>query len=237
MYTATGLHDRETQLKKYQPMVRRLAHQMIAKLPANVELDDIVQAGMIGLMDALSRYELGHGTQFETYATQRIKGAMLDELRAGDWLPRSVRKSQRQIEQAIQKVEQRTHRQAQEAEIAKELGLSLDEYREQLSNAHGAQLFYLDDLSGDDDAEGFLDRHAVETAGSPLEALADERFRGALASAIESLPEREKNVMGMYYEHDMNLREIAAVLGVTESRVCQIHSQAVARLRTKLSAW
>jgi RNA polymerase sigma factor for flagellar operon FliA len=233
MYTAQGFLDQTSAIQTYGPLVRRLAHQMVAKLPANVELDDMIQAGMIGLMDALTRYEPAQGTQFETYAMQRIRGAMLDELRGSDWLPRSVRKNQRTIEQAIHRLEQRMRRPPTESEIAKELGMPLTEYQTMLQDARGAQLIYFDELS-DDGEDSYLDRHVADRDSDPVDMLREGRFRQALVKAIEALPEREKFVMGMYYEQDMNLKEIAAVLGVTESRVCQLHSQAVARLRGKL---
>jgi len=237
MYTARGTLDRSAAVKHYAPLVRKLASQMIARLPSNVELDDLVQAGMIGLMDALSRYETGHGAQFETFATQRIRGAMIDELRGGDWLPRSVRRSQRSIDTAIHAVEQRLKRSASETEVAAEMGLNLSDYQQLLGEARGAQLVYLDELGGADSEDGFLDRHLGDERSEPSNVLGDTRFRSALIAAIENLPEREKQVMGMYYEHDMNLKEIGAVLGVTESRVCQLHAQAVSRLRSKLKGW
>jgi RNA polymerase sigma factor for flagellar operon FliA len=237
MYTARGTLDRGAAVERYAPLVRRLAAQMIARLPANVELDDLVQAGMIGLMDALSRYESGHGAQFETFAMQRIRGAMIDELRRGDWLPRSVRRNQRAIESAVHAVEQRSRRAATESEVAAEMGLELAAYQQMLGDAHGGQLLYLDDMAGSDAGDSFVDRQAGPEQSDPARVLGDERFRASLATAIEALPEREKQVMGMYYEHDMNLKEIGAVLGVTESRVCQLHSQAVARLRVKLKGW
>ncbi|RPH42862.1 MAG: RNA polymerase sigma factor FliA [Burkholderiales bacterium] len=237
MYTARGTLDRSAAVERYAPMVRRLASQLIARLPANVEIDDLIQAGMIGLMDALSRYETGHGAQFETFAMQRIRGAMIDELRGGDWLPRSVRRNQRAIESAVHAVEQRVRRSATEAEVAEQMGLGLPEYQQMLGDAHGGQLLYLDDFVGSDSDESFIDRHPGPDSLDPVKALDDDRFRASLAAAIEALPERERQVMGMYYEHDMNLKEIGAVLGVTESRICQLHSQAVARLRTKLKGW
>jgi RNA polymerase sigma factor for flagellar operon FliA len=237
MYTARGTLERGAAIERYAPLVRRLASQLIARLPANVELDDLIQAGMIGLMDALSRYEAGHGAQFETFAMQRIRGAMIDELRGGDWLPRSVRRNQRAIDAAVHAVEQRMRRSATEAEVAAEMGLGLPAYRQMLGDAHGGQLLYLDDLVGSDSDETFVERHAGPDSSDPVRILDDGRFRASLATAIEALPEREKQVMGMYYEHDMNLKEIGAVLGVTESRVCQLHSQAVSRLRTKLKGW
>jgi RNA polymerase sigma factor for flagellar operon FliA len=237
LYTARGTLERSAAVERYAPMVRRLASQLIARLPANVELDDLVQAGMIGLMDALTRYEAGHGAQFETFAMQRVRGAMIDELRGGDWMPRSVRRNQRAIESAVHAVEQRLRRSATEAEVAAEMGLPLAQYQQILGDAHGGQLLYLDDLVGPESDESFLDRQPGSDATDPVRAVDDERFRGALAAAIDALPEREKQVMGMYYEHDMNLKEIGAVLGVTESRVCQLHSQAVARLRIKMKGW
>jgi len=237
MYTARGTLDRSAAVNQYAPLVRRLASQMMSRLPSNVDIDDLIQAGMIGLMDALSRFESGHGAQFETFATQRIRGAMIDELRGGDWLPRSVRKNQRTIDAAIHSIEQKLKRSASESEVAAEMGLSLSDYQSLLGDAHGAQLVYLDELTGGDSEDSFLDRHAGDEEADPERVLGSDRFRGALISAIEGLPEREKQVMGMYYEHDINLKEIGAVLGVTESRVCQIHTQAVSRLRAKLKDW
>lgn len=238
MYTATGRLDVNALLKQYSPLVRRLAHQMIAKLPANVEVDDLIQVGMIGLTDALSRFDVSQGVQFETFATQRIRGAMLDELRGTDWMSRGSRKQQRNIEQAVHKLEQKLGRAPNEAEIASEMGLSLADYQDLLSKVRGTQLVYLEDMSGGDDGEhDYLDRHVADETGNPMTQLQDQRMRLALIEAIKILPEREQQVMSMYYEHDMNLKEIAAVLGVTESRVCQLHSQTIARLRSKLRAW
>jgi RNA polymerase sigma factor for flagellar operon FliA len=236
MYTAKGLSDSNALLKQYSPLVRRLAHQMIAKLPANVELDDLIQVGMIGLNDALSRFDANQGVQFETFATQRIRGAMLDELRGGDWMSRGDRRQQRAIEAAVHKLEQRLQRAPNESEIADEMGMLLGDYQELLGKVRGTQLFYLEDLSGED-GDDFLDRHVADEAANPLAMLQDQRMREALVDAIGKLPEREQHVMSMYYEHDMNLKEIAAVLGVTESRICQLHSQSIARLRSKLRQW
>lgn len=237
MYTAQGTLDRETAIERYGPMVRRAAGQLAARLPANVDLDDLAQAGMIGLFDALTRYEAGQGAQFETFAMQRVRGAMLDELRGADWLPRSVRRSQRAIESAIRAAEQKLRRAPNESEIAAELGVSLREYQQMLADARGAQLIHLEDFGDDDGDEGFLERNLPADVPDPSEILGDSRFRRALVDAIERLPERERLVMGMYYEQDLNLKEIGAVLGVTESRVSQIHSQAVARLRGQLAGW
>ncbi len=238
MYTATGTIENSSNIQHFAPLVRKIAHHMQSKLPASVEVDDLIQAGMIGLMDALSRFEDGQGAQFETYASQRIRGAMLDELRQNDWLPRGVRKTQRQIESALGRLEQRLGRAASESEIALELGVSLVQYQLMLAEAKGGQLLYYQDYDGDgESSEPFLDRHCADHAADPLGKVRDERFRKALVTAIDALPEREKMLMGLYYEQELNFREIAAVLGVTESRVCQLHSQAVVRLRSHLKDW
>jgi len=235
MYTAKGQLDRNLLIKQYQPLVRRLAHHMMAKLPASVEVDDLIQVGLIGLADALTRFEASQGVQFETFATQRIRGAMLDELRETDWMSRGSRKTQKDIEAALRKVEHRLGRGAKESEIAAELNITLAEYQSLLSKVRGIQLVSLEDLTGrGDDEDVFLDRHVADTDADPLNVLRDQRLRESLVTAINALPEREQYIMSMYYEKDMNLKEIAAVLDVTESRICQLHSQAIARLRTKM---
>lgn len=236
MYTSSGLNDKDECLREYAPLVKRIAHHMMLKLPSSVEVDDIIQAGMMGLLDAASRYDELRGAQFETYAVQRIRGAMLDELRGADWLPRSLRRDMRRIEAAINRLQQRLGRAPAESEIAKELGLPLPEYQQLLQESRGAQLVYYEDFHGDDE-EDFFDRYEFNDQANPLELLQDDRFRSALIHAIERLPERERQLMGMHYEQEMNLREIGEVMGVSESRVCQLHSQAVARLRASLKGY
>jgi len=238
MYNPKGQLNRDALLKQYTPLVRRMAHYMIARLPANVEVDDLIQTGMIGLADAITRYESGHGAQFETFATQRIRGSMIDELRETDWLSRTSRKEQKDIERAINKLEQRFGRSPQEQEIADELNIPLSEYQDMLTKARGTQLVYLEDLSGrDDEDDDVLDRHVSNEDANPLNILQNQKMREALVAAIKVLPEREQFIMGMYYEQDMNLKEIAEVLKITEARVSQLHSQSVARLRSRLSSY
>lgn len=233
MYTATGVSDKEQCIKEFAPLVKRIAHFMMLKLPNSVQVDDLIQVGMMGLLDAAGRYDELRGAQFETYASQRIRGAMLDELRGADWLPRSMRSDMRKIESAVSRAQQRLGKAPVESDIAKELDITLEEYQALLQDSRGAQLMYYEDFhsSGDDD---FFERFETDGKSNPLEVLQDERFRGALIKAIENLPERERLLMAMHYEQDMNLREIGEVLGVGESRVCQLHSQAVARLRSML---
>ena len=233
MYTASGLKDKDLCIKEYAPLVKRIAHNLMVRLPSSVSVDDLIQAGMMGLLDAAGRYDDLHGAQFETYAAQRIRGAMLDELREADWVPRSLRRDMRQIETAMNKLQQRLGRLPNETEVAQELGVPLNEYQQMLYAMRGAQLMYYEDFHSQGD-EDFFERYSADGTTNPLDILQDERFRGALAKAISSLPERERQLMGMHYEQEMNLREIGAVLGVSESRVCQLHSQAVARLRSML---
>lgn len=236
MYTASGTLDRDQLAKHYAPLVKRIAYHLMAKLPASVQVEDIIQNGMLGLLDAMSRYEEGLGAQFETYAVQRIRGAMLDGLRENDWLPRSLRRDMRRIESAIHTLEQQKGRQPTEGELAESLGMPLGEYQKMLQEARGYQLVYFEDFTDGDD-DDYLDRHSVGTEDlDPLARLLDKNMRDVLVKAIGDLPEREKTVMGLYYEEDLNLREIGEILGVSESRVCQLHSQAIARLRSRIAA-
>jgi len=230
MYTAQGAPDKEQLVRQYAQLVKRLAFQLLAKLPASVQADDLIQNGMIGLLDALNRFEEGLGAQFETYAVQRIRGAMLDGLRENDWVPRGVRREMRRVEVAINQLEHLHGRPPSEKELADSLGMPLADYQKLLQDARGHQLIYLEDLSGGND-DGYLERNLAGDGLDPLAILEDQDMRRALVRGIEALPEREKMMMALYYDEDMNLKEIGEVLGVTESRVCQLHSQAIARLR------
>lgn len=233
MYNATGQLDKEQLVTHFAPLVKRIAAHLMARLPSSVQIEDLVQNGMIGLLDAIGRFETGHGAQFETYAVQRIRGAMLDGLRENDWLPRSLRRDMRRIEQMIARLEQERGRQPTETELAEALDMPLPDYQRVLQEARGHQILYFEDFSDEGD-EDFLERHFVDDSANPLNLLEDLGVRQALVSAIDALPEREKLMMALYYEQDLNLREIGEVLGVTESRVCQLHSQAIARLRSRV---
>ena len=235
MYTAQGALDREQLVNQYAPLVKRIAYHLLAKLPASVQVDDLIQTGMIGLLDAMARYEDGMGAQFETYAVQRIRGAMLDGLRENDWMPRALRREMRRVEAALQVLEHRHGRAPNETELAEALGMPLAEYQKLLQDARGHQLVYFEDL-GSEDGDDYLERNCAGDGQDPFELLADKGLRERLVKAIGGLPEREKLMMALYYEEDLNLREIGEVLGVTESRVCQLHTQAIARLRAAIGA-
>ena len=233
MYNAAGQINKDQLVQRFAPLVKRIAYHLMARLPSSVQVDDLVQNGMIGLLDAIDRFEAGMGAQFETYAAQRVRGAMLDGLRENDWLPRSLRREFRKIENAIAQLEQEYGRPPSEVELAKALGVSLAEYQKMLQDARGHQLISFEDLVNEGD-EDFLERHLTDASGEPSQILEDGNLQKMLVQGIELLPEREKLMMALYYEQDLNLREIGEVMGVTESRVCQLHTQAVARLRAKI---
>jgi RNA polymerase sigma factor for flagellar operon FliA len=223
-------------IERYAPLVKRIAYHLLARLPASVQVEDLMQSGMIGLLEASKKYDSGKGASFETYAGIRIRGAMLDEVRKGDWAPRSVHRNTRMVSDAIRAIEARTGRDAKDQEVAAELGLSLEDYYGILSDTLGSRLFSFDDLLQEGEHGGVREDVGV-TQFEPSHDLEEERFQAALADAIANLPERERLVLALYYDEELNLKEIGEVLGVSESRVSQLHSQCAARLRARLSEW
>jgi len=229
-FTATA----DQQIQQYLPLVKRIAYHLMSRLPPSVQQDDLIQAGLIGLLEALRNYDATQGASFQTYARIRIRGAMLDEIRKNDWAPRSVHRKARMVAEVVRSIENRTGRDARDHEIAKELKVSLEDYHQLLQDASGHRVFSFDDL--DPDGHGTMACVADRDKG-PLEGLQREDFKKGLADAIAGLPERERLVMSLYYDEELNLREIGAVIGVSESRVCQIHSQAVIRLQSRMAHW
>jgi len=226
--------DLDALVHRHADLVKRIAYHLAGRLPPQVEIQDLMQAGMMGLLEAAQNYSSGRGASFETYAGIRIRGAMLDALRKLDWAPRSVHRKARAAALALREVEARLGSQATEADVAAQLGVSLPEYQRVLQDALGCQLLHFNEAEPGEDSP--LDRVA-DAAPDPERLALDESRRKAIASAIEQLPERERLVLSLYYEHELNLKEIGAVLKVTESRVCQLHGQALLRLRALLADW
>ncbi|MFO7277890.1 MAG: RNA polymerase sigma factor FliA [Pseudomonadota bacterium] len=222
-----GPAETEALVLRHAELVKRIAYHLAGRLPPSVEVNDLIQAGMLGLIEAAANYVENRGASFETYAGIRIRGAMIDALRSLDWAPRSVHRKAREVAAAVREIEKETGRDARDAEIAARLGISLEEYHEIVQDAASCRLASLEDV---------LVENAADSA-DPFRDAAEEEFREALARAIDGLPEREKLVMSLYYGDGLNLKEIGAVLKVTESRVCQLHGQALVRLRARMADW
>ncbi len=220
---------------RHADLVKRIAYHLVSRMPPNVEVDDLIQAGMIGLLDAARHYTASKGANFETYAGIRIRGAMLDEVRKSDWTPRSVHRTVREMSEVVRRIENETGREARASDVAEALGISVEEYHRAIADAASCRLFSFDQMGSSDD-DGPVS-HARDENPGPQDDLEEEDFRKALAAAIEGLPEREKLVLSLYYDDELNLREIGAVLDVSESRVCQIHGQALVRLRARMEDW
>jgi RNA polymerase sigma factor for flagellar operon FliA len=221
-------------LSRHTALVQRVAHHLMVRLPASVQIDDLIQAGMLGLLEASRRFNPNRGANFATFAERRIRGAMLDEIRKGDWAPRSVHRKAREVAAAIQAVETAKGGEARDQEVAEELGLSLAEYHDTLSDLRGQKLLSLQNLGGNEEDEDSTDLLAASDIG-PEETVHRELVLQQLVRAIDGLPEREKLVLSLYYDEGLNLKEIGAVLEVSESRVSQLHSQALARLRARVN--
>jgi RNA polymerase sigma factor for flagellar operon FliA len=229
-----NLDGQQAFFEKYSVLVKRIAHHLLGRLPPNVLVDDLIQAGMIGLIEAQQNYDGSKGASFETYAGIRIRGAMLDDIRRGDWVPRSVHKNNREISNAIAELEASLNRDPSDSEVAKHMGLTLEQYHSALTDINCSKLVGIEDLGVSDDV---ISPNEDSQDNLPFQGVADESFRQALIDSIKQLPEREGLVLSLYYDEELNLKEIGEVLGVSESRVSQILSQSMQRLRTKLSAW
>ncbi len=234
MYSDVEKLSTDEMVERYAPLVKRIAHHILARMPSSVLVEDLIQAGLIGLLEAARNYDVSKGASFETYAGIRIRGAMIDDVRRGDWAPRSVHRNARRVSEAMHTVETRLSRDASDHEVAEELGVSLDEYYSMLQDSTSSKLFSYDELtSGEDGPEEQLPAEGL----SPFEGIQQDAMRQGLAKAISQLPERERLVLALYYDEELNLKEIGLVLGVSESRVSQIHSQAAMRLRSRMADW
>jgi len=216
-------------IERHSELVKKIAYHLLARLPASVLVEDLVQSGMIGLLEAARNFDANKGASFETFAGIRIRGAMLDEMRKGDWVPRSVHKNSRIIASAIADVEKRTGRNAKEAEVAKQLSVTLAEYQQMLHDVNCAKLVAYEDIAGSEDFFG----DGEVGHDTTFQQVSESQFSSKLVTMIKQLPEREALVLSLYYDEELNLKEIGLVLDVSESRVSQIHSQALHRLKAK----
>jgi RNA polymerase sigma factor for flagellar operon FliA len=221
--------DADGLVVRHAEMVKRIAYHLAGRLPASVEVDDLIQAGMIGLLEAAANFTADRGASFETYAGIRIRGAMIDALRQLDWTPRSVHRKAREVAAAIREIEAEHGREARDTEIAEHMGVELEEYHRVVQDSASCHVTSLDDLP--------MATEIADRSADPLRETQEAAFRTALADAIGGLPERERLVMSLYYDNELNLKEIGAVLDVSESRVCQLHGQALVRLKARLADW
>ncbi|MFZ4791854.1 MAG: RNA polymerase sigma factor FliA [Candidatus Competibacteraceae bacterium] len=233
LYASLGGGSADDLITRSAPQVKRIAYHLLARLPASVQVDDLIQAGMLGLLEAARRYDSTQGASFATFAEPRIRGAMLDEIRKGDWVPRSVHRKAREVAAAIHAIETATGCEARDRDIAEHLGIPLAEYHDMLTDLRGQKILSLEEAGTDEDSE-------VQRIPAPGDDPSETVHRGhllkLLATAIDLLPEREKLVLSLYYDEELHLKEIGAVLGVSESRVSQLHSQALARLRSRVAS-
>lgn len=228
-YIDSDPEDREYLVKKHAPLVKRIASHVMARLPANIQIDDLIQAGLIGLLEASRNYNASHGASFETYAGIRVRGAMMDEIRKNNWAPRSVFRKARLIRDTIHEIENTLGRDARDHEIAKSLEISVEQYHKLLQEARGHRFFSLENLAEKD--------NETDVQPGPCELMQQQDFKHGLAETIAELPEREQLILSLYYDEELTLREIGEVLGVSESRVSQIHSQSVLRLQARMRNW
>ena len=221
-------------IQQYTPLVKRIAYHLLGRLPSNVQVDDLIQSGMIGLLEAAKKFDPQKEVMFTTYAGIRIRGAMLDEVRKGDWAPRSVHRNSRMIAEAIRMIEHRLKREAKDTEVAEYLKISLTEYYHMLQDSNGTKILGFEDLGEHDE---FLGSHQDKSQITIIDTLHKKALKEGLAHEIAKLPEKEKHVFFLYYDEELNLREIGVVLGVTESRVSQIHGQGMKKLRSRMAGW
>ncbi len=221
------------ELEQYLPLVKRIAYHLKGRLPDSVFVDDLIQSGIVGLIEAMQKFNANQGASFETYAGIRIRGSMLDEIRKGDWTPRSVYRKSRAVSEAINKVESKLGREARDEEIALQMEVSIEEYHHILQDTNSVHLLSIDQPDHDELSEDRM----VSSRMTPFSELVESGFQEALVGEISSLPDKEKLVMSLYYDEELNLKEIGEVLSVSESRVSQIHSQAIKRIRSRMADW
>mgnify|MGYP002635134831 CR=1 FL=1 len=233
MYAEVENLGPKDQIIRHAALVKRIAFHLINRLPPSVQVDDLIQSGMVGLIEASSNFKPSKGASFETFAGIRIRGAMIDEIRKSDWTPRSVHRKFREVSEAIRKIENETGLDARDADVAQLLGVSLSDYHQILVDSSSAKIHSIELLEENAFDAGIPD----SSAHTPDQAFSREEYQRQLVESIKSLPKKEQLVMSMYYDDELNFREIGEVLDVTESRICQLHGQALLRIRSKMSGW
>ena len=231
--------NREEVIIRYSPMIKYVANRIAMRLPPHIEVDDLISVGVLGLMDAISKYDSSRGAKFKTYAEFRVRGAILDELRAMDWVPRSIRQKASSVDKVVQSLQVKLSRSPEDEEVAKEMGISLEQFHATLNETKSIPVFSLDDLGIAKDSgeqQSLLDCLAGKADADPQTQIRLIELKEIIAKAIDTLPEKERLMVSLYYYEELTMKEIGAVLEITESRVSQIHSKAVYRLRTKLKA-
>lgn len=233
MYAEVENLDEKDQIVRHASLVKRIAYHLLNRLPPTVQIDDLIQAGMVGLLEAASNFDAEMGASFETFAGIRIRGSMIDEIRRSDWTPRSVHRKFRSVSEAIRKIENETGEDAKDADVALALGISLGEYHQILIDSSSARIYSIDTLE-ENTSDASLPSSSVFT---PEEAFSQAEYQKQLAESIRQLPEKEQLVMSLYYDDELNFREIGEILDVTESRICQLHGQALLRVKARMSDW
>lgn len=226
--------ERERLILEHAPLVKYIAQRLAIKLPPNVELNDLINTGVLGLLDAVDKYDPERGVKFSTYAHFRIKGAMIDSLREMDWVSRSLRSKAEEVGNVYDSLEKRLGRPADEEEAAREMGMGIDDFMEMLGEVNCASMRSLEDISSSSGGLDLLDMVADDSAADPQAVFGSGELKEALGKAIDSLPEKERLVVTLYYYEELTMKEVGAVLNLTESRVCQLHTQAMLRLKGKL---
>ncbi len=234
MYASVKTGGTDEMIMQHVPLVKRIAYHLLNRLPDSVQVEDLIQAGMLGLLEAVKQYDATQGASFDTYAGIRIRGAMIDEIRRSDWTPRSVHKKARMVTEAIRALEAKNGYEAKDIEVAEHLGISLEEYHHILLDSSSCRMFSVEELAQAGDH--YLEE-VTQQGPQPIEDISRGGFQQALVKAIAELPERERLVISLYYDEELNLREIGEVLNISESRVCQISTQAILRLRSRLADW
>jgi len=227
-----GLGEND-QIVRHASLVKRIAYHLLNRLPPTVQIDDLIQAGMVGLLEAGSNFDPKMGASFETFAGIRIRGAMIDEIRRSDWTPRSVHRKYRSVSEAIRRIENETGEDARDADVAEALGISLSEYHQILIDSSSSRIYSIDTME-ENSQDSTIPSSSEQT---PEQALTSDEYQRQLAQSIRSLPDKEQLVMALYYDDELNFREIGEILDVTESRICQLHGQALLRIKSRMAEW